>query len=174
MSVLTTGKRVLALMPGAKCFCCNGAILETDGVTATGDDDVKHTDCLSPAESLTEAKRKPAVPPSAGKQLKAVMATQKQAGQIEHDALPSTWTDEAALGNHNRLMAIAKDMQKSGPDNAWRLRYEPLMHQKTWRRTKHQVILRNRTDGTSKSLAFKFSEATDTDAEFKNSYACGL
>ena len=167
MNILTTGKRVLALLPGAKCFCCNGAILENDGVTATGcGDDVKHSNCLSPAESLMEARRKPPIPPQAGRMLKAEITTQKQAATNEHDALPSTWTEEAAVEKHDRLMKIAKDMQKVGPDNAWRLRYEPTKV-KTWRRTKHQVILRKKDDGTSKSWSFKFSEATDTDDEFK-------
>ena len=63
-------------------------------------------------------------------------------------------------------MAIAKTLQKLGPDNDWRLRYEPIK-QKAWRRTKHQVILRWKDDGTSKSWSFKLSEATDSDAEFQ-------
>ena len=167
MNFKTSGKRVLALMPGATCYVCHGAILEADAVTATGiGDDVKHSNCLNTDESLMEARLKPAIAPSAGTHIRADFATQKQAAKIEHEALPSTWTEEQAVQRHQQLMEIAKPLQKVGPDKAWRLRYEPIKTN-TWRRTRHQVILRKKTDETSKTWSFKFSEHTDRDAEFE-------
>ena len=167
MQVKSSGKHVLAVIPGATCCVCHGAILEADAVIATGiGDEVKHSNCLTSDESLMEARLKPAVAPSAGTHLRADLATQKQAAKIEHEALPSTWTAEQATQRHQQLMAIAKPLQKVGPDKAWRLRYEPTKN-KTWRKTRHQVILRYKTNDTSKTWSFKFSEHTDSDAEFE-------
>ena len=166
MEVKSSGKHVLALLPDATCSVCNGAIREADAVIATGiGHEVKHENCLTTAESLLEARSKPAIAPSAGSCLRADLVTKKQATKVEREALPSTWTEEKAIQRHGELMKIATPLCKVGPDKAWRMRYEPIKN-KTWMRTRHQVVLRKNND-TSKSWSFKFSEHTDSDAEFE-------
>ena len=94
------------------------------------------------------------------------MGTKKQAAKIEREAWPPTWTEEKAIQRHDQLMKTAKPLQKVGPDKACRMRYEPIKN-KTWMRTRHQVILRKTSDGTSESWSIKFSGHTDSDAEFE-------
>ena len=167
MEIKCKGKHLLQWVPHATCSVCHGIIARFDDCIATGiGDEVKHENCLNTSESLLEARGLPAVAPSAGSCLRADLAAKKQAAKIEREALPSTWTEEKAIHRHGELMKIAKPLQKVGLDKAWRMRYEPIKN-KTWMRTRHQVVLRKKSDDTSKSWSFKFSEHTDSDAEFE-------
>ena len=169
MNIRSVGKRVLDLLPKVTCFVCKGCIMGPEDVVVTGADlknNVKHLTCLGPDEAMVTARLAEAVQPSAGMQLRATIKEEKATRKALHETLPSTWTEEVAEEKHLELMAIANPLKKVGPDRAWSLRYEP--KQKTWERTRHQVVLRLKSDGTSKCRSFQFSEWREDKNEFKD------
>ena len=160
MTINSNGERVLALQPSAKCFVCKKCIRGPEAVVVTGADlenDVKHLTCLAPNETMGHARLAKPASPTAGTALRATIKKEKAAKKSKLETMPSTWTEDVAEKKHGELMAIATPLRKVGPDGAWNLRYEPIKH-KTWKRTRHQVIIRWKSDGTSKSWPFEFSE----------------
>ena len=169
LNIRSVGKRVLDLLPKVTCFVCKGCIMGPEDVVVTGADlknNVKHLTCLTPDEAMLTARLTEAVQPSAGMQLRATIKEDKATRKALHETLPSTWTKEVAEEKHLELMAIANPLKKVGPDRAWSLRYEP--KQKTGERTRHQVVLRLKSDGTSKCRSFQFSEWREDKSEFKH------
>ena len=136
-----------------------------DNVVVTGDTAVKHANCLGSKAALATAVAVGPVAPTVGMSLRAKNKTEKATNKNNTGQHPDSWTADDATKRHDKLMWIAKPLQKAAPDGSWRVRYEPTKTG-SWLKTRHQVVFR-RKGGRSKGVPFQFAEATESDSVFK-------
>ena len=159
-----TGSEILDLPGGSQVLCakCKKPIHPSDDLKVYHDY-IEHVNCL-----LSEAMVNPALnPQDAGLRRAEVKRKRKAGKQADTEKQPFGGDEDKALEKHNRLMTIAKDLNRSGTYHGekFRVKYEPTKI-KSWLRTKHNVIIRWPATGTSTTVSFVFDEEHGTDLEF--------
>ena len=160
-----TGSEILDLPGGSQVLCakCKKPIHPSDDVKVYHEC-IEHLSCL-----VAEARVHPALNPQDAVVRRAEMKRKRKAGkQADTEKQPFGGDEDKALEKHNHLMTIAKDLNRSGTYHGekFRVKYEPTKI-KSWLRTKHNVIIRWPTTGTSTTVSFVFDEEHGTDLEFR-------
>ena len=138
--LLVTGSEILDLPGGSQVLCakCKKPIHPSDDLKVYHDY-IEHVNCL-----LSEAMVNPALnPQDAGLRRAEVKRKRKAGKQPDTEKQPFGGDEDKALEKHNRLMDIAKNLNRSGiyHGEKFRVKYEPTKI-KSWLRTKHNVITR--------------------------------
>ena len=163
--LLVTGSEILDLPGGSQVLCakCKKPIHPRDDVKVYYKH-IEHVSCL-----VSEALVHPALNPQDAVVRRAEEKRKRKAGkQADTEKQPFGGDEDKALEKHNHLMTIAKDQNRSGTYHGekFRVKYEPTKI-KSWLRTKHNVIIRWPTTGTSTTVSFVFDEEHGTELDFK-------